>query len=119
MASSTKDKLKLENDVIRAVELLQKLQNAPYGSSSFSKGSVNSEKLHDLEIVLKSALFNSVREVYEKVYDTVEIGNSDLKSTAAARATVAIMTGCENHNTHPRKIKLPKLTDEGKPVSFL
>lgn len=121
MANSKKDKLKLENDVVRAIELLQKLQNAPYGNSSFSKGSANSEKLHDLEKVLSSGLFNSVREVYEKVYNTVEVnGNSDLKSTAAVKATIAIMTGCENH-THPRKVRLPK-SDEGKPikpVSFL
>lgn len=119
MASSTLDKLKLENDVIRAIELLQKLQNAPYGSSSFSKGSANSEKLNDLEQVLSSGLFNSVREVYEKVYNTVEInGNSELRSTAAARATVSLLTGSENHS-HPRKIRLPKTEEGNKPVSFL
>lgn len=118
MSGSTKEKLKLEPVQQRAIELLQKLQNAPYGSSNFSKGSVNSEKLHDLERVLSSGLFNSVREVYEKVYNQVEVnGNSELRSTAAARATVAIMNGTEHH-THPRKVRLPK-SDEGKPVSFL
>lgn len=116
---ATKDKLKLETDVVRAIELLQKLQNAPFGSSSFSKGSVNSEKLNDLERVLSSGLFNSVREVYEKVYNTIEAnGSSDLRSAAAARATVAIMTGTETH-AHPRVIKLPKSEEGNKPVSFL
>jgi len=97
--------LNLERDVLRVIELLDHLQKT---------GEVNSPKLAALQKVLQSEFFNSVREVYEHVYETVEIGTDgspEVRANATAKATVAAFAAAEGH-AHPRVVELPK-TEEG------
>lgn len=87
----------------RAIELLDKLQNT---------GEVSSSKCAALQKVLQSDFFNAVREVYEHVYETVDIqGSPDVRASATAKATVAAFAASEGH-AHPRVVELPK-TEEG------
>ncbi|XP_037796731.1 protein lin-7 homolog C-like isoform X2 [Penaeus monodon] len=90
-------------DVKRAVELLDKLQKT---------GEVPSAKLAALQRVLQSEFLTAVREVYEHVYETVDIsGSPEIRASATAKATVAAFAASEGH-AHPRVVELPK-TDEG------
>lgn len=53
-----------------------------------------------------------MREVYEHVYETVDIqGSHDVRASATAKATVAAFAASEGH-AHPRVVELPK-TEEG------
>lgn len=62
--------------------------------------------------MLQSDFLNAVREVYEHVYETVDIqGSQDVRASATAKATVAAFAASEGH-AHPRVVELPK-TDEG------
>ncbi|XP_075229231.1 L27 and PDZ_signaling domain-containing protein veli isoform X1 [Lycorma delicatula] len=89
--------------VNRAVELLEKLQKS---------GEVPVTKLAALQKVLQSDFLNSVREVYEHVYETVDVqGSQDVRASATAKATVAAFAASEGH-AHPRVVELPK-TEEG------
>lgn len=91
------------SDVQRCIELLDKLQNS---------GEVPATKLAALQKVLQSDFLNAVREVYEHVYETVDIqGSQDVRASATAKATVAAFAASEGH-AHPRVVELPK-TDEG------
>ncbi|XP_015789369.1 protein lin-7 homolog C [Tetranychus urticae] len=109
MALSGED-LNLESDIKRAVELLGKLQRTEY--SVWMGSDVNQNKLAALQKVLESDFFNAVREVYERVYETVDItGSPDIRASATAKATVAVFAASEGHS-HPRIVELPK-TDEG------
>jgi len=102
--------LNLERDVNRAIELLEKLERTEY-NAWLGKG-VNVEKVKQLQNVFRSDLFKAVRQVYETVYDTVEItGSPDIKARATAKATVAVFAASEGH-TPPRVVHLPK-TEEG------
>ncbi|XP_037070689.1 protein lin-7 homolog C-like [Pollicipes pollicipes] len=102
MAAVT-EPLTLQRDVKRAVELLDKLQKT---------GEVPTAKLAALQKVLQSDFFNAVRDVYEHVYETVDLaGSPDVRASATAKATVAAFAASEGH-AHPRVIQLPK-TDEG------
>lgn len=93
----------LIEDVKRAIELLEKLQKS---------GEVPSAKLSALQKVLQSDFCNAVREVYEHVYETVDItGSPDIRANATAKATVAAFAASEGH-AHPRVVELPK-TEEG------
>nr|3LRA_A Chain A, Disks large homolog 1, MAGUK p55 subfamily member 7, Protein lin-7 homolog C [Homo sapiens] len=56
--------VRLERDICRAIELLEKLQRS---------GEVPPQKLQALQRVLQSEFCNAVREVYEHVYETVDI----------------------------------------------
>ncbi|XP_075229232.1 L27 and PDZ_signaling domain-containing protein veli isoform X2 [Lycorma delicatula] len=95
--------LTLARDVNRAVELLEKLQKS---------GEVPVTKLAALQKVLQSDFLNSVREVYEHVYETVDVqGSQDVRASATAKATVAAFAASEGH-AHPRVVELPK-TEEG------
>ncbi|XP_066993002.1 protein lin-7 homolog C [Anabrus simplex] len=95
--------LTLARDVKRAVELLEKLQKS---------GEVPTTKLAALQKVLQSDFLNAVREVYEHVYETVDIqGSQDIRASATAKATVAAFAASEGH-AHPRVVELPK-TEEG------
>ncbi|EDO47722.1 predicted protein [Nematostella vectensis] len=95
--------LTLARDVNRAVELLQKLQN---------NGNIPPAKLQALQKVLESEFCQAIREVYEHVYETVEIqGSPELRAQATAKATIAAFAASEGH-AHPRVVELPK-TDEG------
>jgi len=97
------EQLSLAKDVKRAVELLDILQKS---------GEVPATKLAALQKVLQSDFFNAVREVYEHVYETVDIqGSPDIRASATAKATVAAFAASEGH-AHPRVVELPK-TDEG------
>jgi C-terminal processing protease CtpA/Prc len=73
---------------------------------------VPATKLAALQKVLQSDFFNAVREVYEHVYETVDIqGSPDIRASATAKATVAAFAASEGH-AHPRVVELPK-TEEG------
>lgn len=113
MASSTSSQevqLNLQRDIQRAVELLDKLQRTEY--HAWLNNDVSLQKLQTLQKVLQSDFFNAVREVYERVYETVDInGSPDIRASATAKATVAVFAASEGH-AHPRIIELPK-TEEG------
>ncbi|KAL0629142.1 Protein lin-7-like protein C [Plecturocebus cupreus] len=86
-----------------AIELLEKLQRS---------GEVPPQKLQALQRVLQSEFCNAVREVYEHVYETVDISSSpEVRANATAKATVAAFAASEGHS-HPRVVELPK-TEEG------
>lgn len=105
----TEVKVCTERDAERAVELLRRLrQQANYDV----KNPAVIEQLELLERALDSKLFKSVCQVYDQVYESANIsGSSELKASAAAKATVAVFTASIGH-THPRTIELPK-TGEG------
>lgn len=87
----------------RSIELLEKLQ---------ASGDFPTTKLAALQKVLQSEFLNAVREVYEHVYETVDIqGSQDVRASATAKATVAAFAASEGH-AHPRVVELPK-TEEG------
>ncbi|CAJ0953471.1 unnamed protein product [Ranitomeya imitator] len=95
--------VRLERDISRAIELLEKLQRS---------GEVPPHKLHALQRVLQSDFCTAVREVYEHVYETVDINSSpEVRANATAKATVAAFAASEGHS-HPRVVELPK-TEEG------
>ncbi|EDW84876.1 protein lin-7 homolog C [Drosophila tropicalis] len=95
--------LTLARDVKRSIELLEKLQ---------ASGDFPTTKLSALQKVLNSEFLTSVREVYEHVYETVDIqGSQDVRASATAKATVAAFAASEGH-AHPRVVELPK-TEEG------
>ncbi|XP_072751527.1 protein lin-7 homolog C isoform X1 [Anoplolepis gracilipes] len=100
--------LTLARDVKRSIELLDKLQKG---------GEVPTTKLAALQKVLQSDFLSAVREVYEHVYETVDIqnyspkGSQDVRASATAKATVAAFAASEGH-AHPRVVELPK-TEEG------
>lgn len=95
--------LTLASDIKRSIELLEKLQKS---------GEVPATKLAALQKVLQSDFLKAVREVYEHVYETVDIqGSQDVRASATAKATVAAFAASEGH-AHPRVVELPK-TDEG------
>ncbi|XP_060068200.1 protein lin-7 homolog C-like [Ylistrum balloti] len=101
--ASVAEPLHLEKDINRAVDLLDALQKS---------GKVPPQKLAALQKVLQSDFLNAVREVYEHVYETVDItGNAEVRANATAKATVAAFAASEGHS-HPRVVELPK-TDEG------
>ncbi|XP_035303001.1 protein lin-7 homolog B [Cricetulus griseus] len=90
-------------DVSRAVELLERLQRS---------GELPPQKLQALQRVLQSRFCSAIREVYEQLYDTLDItGSAEVRAHATAKATVAAFTASEGH-AHPRVVELPK-TDEG------
>ena len=66
-----------------------------------------------IQKVLQSEFLNAVREVYEHVYETVDVGgpNPEIRASATAKATVAAFAASEGH-AHPRVVELPK-TEEG------
>ncbi len=73
---------------------------------------VPATKLAALQKVLQSEFLNAVREVYEHVYETVDVqGNPEIRASATAKATVAAFAASEGH-AHPRVVELPK-TEEG------
>ncbi|ELU01519.1 hypothetical protein CAPTEDRAFT_173502, partial [Capitella teleta] len=101
--ASTAEPLTLERDVKRAVELLDILQKS---------GDLHASKLASLQKVLQSEFCSAVREVYEHVYETVDIsGSPEVRANATAKATVAAFAASEGH-AHPRVVELPK-TEEG------
>merc|ERR1719187_2141580 len=103
MMAAVAEPLTLQQDVKRAVELLEKLQKT---------GEIPTAKLAALQRVLQSEFLTAVREVYEHVYETVDIsGSPEIRASATAKATVAAFAASEGH-AHPRVVELPK-TEEG------
>ncbi|XP_074786164.1 protein lin-7 homolog B isoform X2 [Athene noctua] len=103
MAALSGDPLGLERDVARAVELLERLQRG---------GELPPQKLQALQRVLQSKFCSAIREVYEQLYDTLDIaGSPEIRAHATAKATVAAFAASEGH-AHPRVVELPK-TEEG------
>ncbi|CAM5174058.1 unnamed protein product [Eretmochelys imbricata] len=102
MAALSSEPLGLERDVARAVEL-ERLQRS---------GELPPHKLQALQRVLQSKFCSAIREVYEQLYDTLEIaGSAEIRAHATAKATVAAFAASEGH-AHPRVVELPK-TEEG------
>lgn len=108
----------------KAVDLLEKLHKSEYliyfltiffsylHFFDFKGGEVPVSKLTALQKVLQSEFLTAVREVYEHVYETVDIqGSQDVRASATAKATVAAFAASEGH-AHPRVVELPK-TEEG------
>ncbi|BFZ04997.1 hypothetical protein BsWGS_08036 [Bradybaena similaris] len=101
--ASVSEPLTLEKDINRAIELLDVLQRS---------GEFPAAKLQALQRVLQSDFLHAVREVYENIYETVDIsGSADVRANATAKATVAAFAASEGH-AHPRVVELPK-TEEG------
>lgn len=95
--------LTLQRDITRAVELLENLQKS---------GEVDTAKVEALKKVLQSDFLRAVREVYEHMYETVDVeGSPEVRASATAKATVAAFAASEGH-AHPRVVELPK-TEEG------
>ncbi|KAK6017007.1 iron-sulfur cluster assembly accessory protein [Ostertagia ostertagi] len=93
----------LKRDVHRILELIEHVQGT---------GEVNSPELASLQRILQSDFFNAVREVYETVYEIVDVeGPPEVRASATAKATVAAFAAAEGQ-AHPRTVELPK-TDQG------
>ncbi|VDK22643.1 unnamed protein product, partial [Anisakis simplex] len=91
------------SDVQRIIELIEHVQKT---------GEITNPKLAAVQKILQSDFFNSVREVFEHVYDTVSVeGSREVRASATAKATVAAFAAAEGH-AHPRIVELPK-TDQG------
>uniref|UniRef100_S4RFC1 Lin-7 homolog B (C. elegans) n=1 Tax=Petromyzon marinus TaxID=7757 RepID=S4RFC1_PETMA len=74
-------------------------------------GEVPAHTILALQKVLQSDFCTVVREVYEYIYETLDItGNQEMRALATAKATVAAFAASDGH-AHPR-VELPK-TDEG------
>merc|ERR1712242_484705 len=82
--------LDLQKDINRAIELLKSLQNNP---------SLPSDKLKSLQEVLESDFLYSITNVYQSIYDTVDLTHSSKESAAiaTAKATVAAFAAAEGH----------------------
>lgn len=90
-------------DLNRAIELIDKL---------LASGDIPPKKLQALQKVLQSEFCSAIREVYEHVYETVDIqGNPEVRAQATAKATIAAFAASEGY-AHPRVVELPK-TEEG------
>uniref|UniRef100_A0A3B4ZQV9 Lin-7 homolog C, crumbs cell polarity complex component n=1 Tax=Stegastes partitus TaxID=144197 RepID=A0A3B4ZQV9_9TELE len=75
--ASLGEPVRLERDINRAIELLDKLQRT---------GEVPPQKLQALQRVLQSEFCNAVREVYEHVYETVDINSTpEVRANATAK----------------------------------
>lgn len=64
---------------------------------------------------MASDVFATVRQVYEKVYESVQInGSLEMKASAAAKATAAILrSAIDSAESTLRLIKLPKSSSDG------
>lgn len=75
--------LNLENDIERAIGLIDRLR---------ATSEIPEAKLTELQRILQSDFFHAVREVYEKIYDTVQItGSPEVRANATAKATVCLI----------------------------
>ena len=77
--------LSLSTDIKRACELLEKLQKSKYC------GEVPATKLAALQKVLQSDFLNAVREVYEHIYETVDIEGIEPESIAERSFIILIL----------------------------
>uniref|UniRef100_A0A3B3QES5 L27 domain-containing protein n=1 Tax=Paramormyrops kingsleyae TaxID=1676925 RepID=A0A3B3QES5_9TELE len=82
--ASMGEPVRLERDISRAVELLEKLQRT---------GELPPQKLQALKKVLQSEFCNAVREVYEHVYETVDINSTpEVRANATAKVSRRVLT---------------------------
>ena len=59
----------------------------------FEGGEVPATKLAALQKVLQSEFLNAVREVYEHVYETVDVqGNPEIRASATAKVNIDLST---------------------------
>ena len=59
----------------------------------FEGGEVPATKLAALQKVLQSEFLNAVREVYEHVYETVDVqGNPEIRASATAKVSIDLST---------------------------
>ncbi|CDS43007.1 protein lin 7 B [Echinococcus multilocularis] len=94
--------LNLQADIERAIELLDNLLKCP---------DLQPAKLASLQRILQSDFFSMVREVYEHIYETVDVSSSEsVRASATAKATVAAFAASEGH-AHPRVVELPKMEE--------
>ena len=70
---AVEEPLSLSSDIKRACELLEKLQKSKYC------GEVPATKLAALQKVLQSDFLTAVREVYEHIYETVDIEGKQIE----------------------------------------
>uniref|UniRef100_A0A3Q1B4Z5 Protein lin-7 homolog n=1 Tax=Amphiprion ocellaris TaxID=80972 RepID=A0A3Q1B4Z5_AMPOC len=102
-APTTPPPSRLEVQAAAVIELLDRLQRT---------GELPPPKLQALQRVLQSKFCAAIREVYEQLYDTLDIvGGPEVRAQATAKATVAAFAASEGH-AHPRVVELPK-TEEG------
>ena len=73
---AVEEPLSLSSDIKRACELLEKLQKSKYC------GEVPATKLAALQKVLQSDFLTAVREVYEHIYETVDIEGRGMMMTS-------------------------------------
>ena len=67
--------------------MLEKLQKSKYC------GEVPATKLAALQKVLQSEFLNAVREVYEHVYETVDVqGNPEIRASATAKVIAKVIS---------------------------
>ncbi len=81
--STMKDEtsLNLEKNIERAIVLLDRLRTT---------SEIPEVKLLELQKILQSDFFHAVLEVYEKIYETVQItGSPEVRANATAKATVS------------------------------
>ena len=79
-ATAGESPLNLERDIDRAIELLDRLRTT---------SEIPETKLLELQRILQSDFFHAVLEVYEKIYETVQItGSPEVRANATAKATV-------------------------------
>ena len=72
--------LNLETDIQRAIVLIDRLRTT---------SEIPEAKLLELQRILQSDFFHAVLEVYEKIYDTVQLtGSPEVRANATAKATV-------------------------------
>uniref|UniRef100_A0AAV2M1E6 Protein lin-7 homolog B n=1 Tax=Knipowitschia caucasica TaxID=637954 RepID=A0AAV2M1E6_KNICA len=80
--AAMREPLCLERDVCRVVELLDRLQRS---------GELPPPKLQALQRVLQSKFCAAIREVYEQLYDTLDIvGGPDVRAQAVAKTKSAL-----------------------------
>ena len=96
--------LTLERDISRAVELLENLQKS---------GEVDTTKVEALKKVLQSDFLRAVRDVYEHMYETVDVeGSPEVRASATAKATVAAFAASEGESRKElaREFEFGKMT---------
>ena len=81
----------------------------------FEGGEVPATKLAALQKVLQSEFLNAVREVYEHVYETVDVqGNPEIRASATAKVPIDLSTNpyrllCELYQLHLNLTLIMKL----------
>ena len=85
--------LDLQKDINRAIELLKSLQNNPslprlvfFPHYFQTLTQTFSDKLKSLQEVLESDFLYSITNVYQSIYDTVDLTHSSKESAAIATA---------------------------------